>query len=249
MAGTVSFSTGSASGIDWNSIADAYIKADSQPITLLKNKISVWNGAKTAFGQLSSALSDFKSKLQSIKDGSAFGGKKATISGLAANEVAPFSVDAGSAALVGSYAITVDHLAQAKRVKSAGVSDQYAPVVSDGQITIKSGTEDTITVDVSAANGNNSLQAIAEAINSADKGVSASIIKNGTQSMLIVRSTATGTANDLAITDSTSLHLADAGNVLQNAQDAQIHADGIEINSSTNNISDAIPGVVLHLAA
>lgn len=249
MAGTISFSTGSASGIDWTAVADAYIKADSQPITLLQNKIAVWNGAKTAFSQLSSALSDFRSKLQSLKDGSAFGGKKGTISGLAANEVAPFSVDAGSEALVGSYAITVDHLAQAKRVKSAGVSDQYAPVISDGQITIKSGTEDTITIDVSAASGNNSLQAVAEAINSADKGVSASIIKNGTQAMLVVRSKETGTSNDLAITDSTSLHLADAGNVLQNAQDAQIHVDGIEINAQNNNISDAIPGVVLHLAS
>ncbi|HNX19985.1 MAG TPA: flagellar filament capping protein FliD, partial [Acidobacteriota bacterium] len=247
--GSVNFSTGLASGIDWSAVTDALIKADSYPLTKLQNDVSNYTTQKNVFNALSSSLQTFESKLKAIKDSTSFGGKTTSISDLPSGSVTPFTATIGSGASSGDVKIRVEKLAAAQRVRSNGVSDAYAPLVADGQISIKSGTNDAITIDVSSANGNNSLQAIADTINAADKGVAASIVSDGTNQLLVVKSTATGAANALTISDTTNLGLADSANNLQDAADAVVWVDGIRVTSATNSVSGAMAGVTLNLSA
>lgn len=247
--GSVTFGSGLASGLDFGSIIDALIKADSQPISTLQKRVDNYNKAKQAFSSVQSRLSDLQSKLQAMHDSKAVGGKIGTVTGLINGATAPFTIDAGSTALTGNYQVRVETLAQSHRVKSNKMGDAYSPVVSDGTITIKSGNNETITVNVSAAEGNNSLQAIAQAINKADKGVLATVIQDNTGAMLMIKSEETGTANALTITDSTNLNLADAGNLVQAAQNAKVWVDDIAVTSQTNALYGAIPGVTLNLTA
>ncbi|MFN7967168.1 MAG: flagellar filament capping protein FliD [Acidobacteriota bacterium] len=241
--GAISFGQGIASGIDFRAIVDAIISAESQPIKKLQARVDSFTKAKNSYSEIDKLLKDFESKLQEIKSGGSFGGKLATLS----DKDAPLTVSAGSSAATGVYEIKIEELAQSSRVRSATQSDKDSPLVSDGTITIKSGTKDTITIDVTAANGNNSLQAIADSINGADAGVAANIINDGNGAILVVRAKDSGTANALTITDKTNLNLDDAGNVLQAAKNAKIVVDGVTVTSQTNTVNGAIAGVSLNL--
>lgn len=241
--GAISFGQGIASGIDFRAVVDAIISAESQPIKKLQARIDSFTKAKNSYGEVDKLLKDFQTKLQEIKSGGTFGGKLATLS----DKEAPLTVTAGASAATGVYEIKVEDIAQSNRVRSATLSDRESPLVSDGTITIKSGSKDTITINVSAASGNNSLQAIADTINGANAGVAANIINDGNGSILVVRAKDSGTSNALTITDDTNLNLDDAGNVLQAAKNAKVVVDGVTVTSQTNTISGAISGVSLNL--
>jgi flagellar hook-associated protein 2 len=242
--GAVSFGSGFGSGLDFRAIVDAILNAERQPIRKIQARIDTFSKAKNSYSEVGKLLDELSSKLSQIKTGATFGGKSASLS----NADAPLSVQAGASASAGTYEINVTQIAQAQRNKSVTFSDKDSPLVNDGTLTITSGNNDPITIEVSAATGNNSLQAIADSINQADQGVSASIINDGSGAILIVRSKATGTANGLTISDTTNLDLDAAGSVLQAAQNATLTVDGIAISSQSNTVSNAITGVSLTLA-
>jgi flagellar hook-associated protein 2 len=120
-----------------------------------------------------------------------------------------------------------------------------------------------ITIDSS----NNTLAGVRDAINAADGSVSATIINDGTTNRLVITSKDTGEVNSLKITvadddgnnlDATGLSKlaydpqATAGSgknltLLQDAKNAILQIDGIDIVKSSNSISDAIEGVTLNI--
>jgi flagellar hook-associated protein 2 len=124
-------------------------------------------------------------------------------------------------------------------------------------------TDLNITIDSS----NNTLTGVRDAINAANGSVTASIINDGTTNRLVITSKDTGEVNSLKIsvtdndgnnTDASGLSLlaydplATAGSgknmtQLQDAQDALLNIDGIDIVKASNTISDAIEGVTLKL--
>lgn len=242
--GSIAFGQGLASGLDFRSIIDALIEAQRAPVRLLQQRVDGFNRAKSAAEDLSGLLETFSGRLDDLRSDSSVGGKTATL-----DDDTALTATARPSATTGTYQIDVTQIAHAHRVRSDGLADRHSPLVSDGTITIQSGSNDLITIDVSEANGNNSLQAIADAINNADAGVVASIINDGTYDILIVRSEETGTENALTITDTTNLNLDSASNVLQSAQDAQLTIDGVSITSSSNTVTGAIQGVTLELTA
>lgn len=243
--GNITFGQGFASGIDFRSIVDAIIKAQSAPVEKMQSRVAMFQSAKKSFGSLSTLLNEFKSSLEALKGENSVGGKKVTLSG--DSDTPSLSATASSSAAEGSYEVTVTAIAQAHRVRSTGLDDRYSPLVADGQITIQAGGYDEITVDVSAANGNNSLSAIAAAINAADEGVLASVVSDGTKSILVVKAQQTGSEHELTISDTTNLDLDLETNLLQAAQDAELTVDGIEVTSSINQVASAIEGVTLNL--
>ncbi|RMG43580.1 MAG: hypothetical protein D6718_11900 [Acidobacteria bacterium] len=242
--GSIAFGQGLVSGLDFRSIIDALLEAERAPIKTLQKRIDTFNRAKSSAEELSGLLETFKSKLEELSSDTGVGGKTASL-----DDETALTASARPGALAGTYQIEVTRIAQAHRVRSDGFADRYSPLVSDGTITIQSGSNDTITIDVSAANGNNSLRAIADEINNADAGVIASIVNDGSSDILIVRAEETGTENALTITDTTNLNLDDAGNELQPAQDAELIIDGITVTSSSNTVTGAIQGVTLELTA
>ncbi|HHN74395.1 MAG TPA: hypothetical protein ENK10_04125 [Acidobacteria bacterium] len=240
--GSIQFGQGFASGMDYRAIIDAVLQAGRVPINTIQGRIDTFEKAKASFGTFSGLLDDFVSKLEGLDDSAKVAGRAASLS-----STDSLTATATSKAAAGTYEINVTQIAQAHRVRSDGLSDRYSPLVSDGTITIQAGGYNQITVNVSAANGNNSLQAVADEINNADEGVIATIVNDGTDDILIVRSEKTGAAKGMTISDTTNLNLDASGNVLQAAQDAQLDVDGVSITSASNSVTGAIQGVTLSL--
>jgi flagellar hook-associated protein 2 len=239
--GSISFGQGLASGIDFRQIVDAVMQAERQPIKGLQRRMAGFEAAKSSFSQLSTLLEELDTKLGELSSNDTIGGKLVSFS----DDTAPLSATASSGAVAGSHSIEVTDIARAHRVRSNGFTDSYSPLVADGTLTIQAGGHESFTVDVSAANGNNSLRAVADAINAEDKGVIASIVNDGTNAILVVKAEETGTEHALTITDTTDLGLGDPANELQAASDALLSVDGIAVTSSSNTVTGVIPGVTL----
>lgn len=132
-----------------------------------------------------------------------------------------------------------------------------APTVSVG------GTSQTVTNPTSGVTAVNSPvvtkipvttttpAGVVEAINAANKGVSASLVDTGTggNNFRIVLSGDTGIAGTFAVTSSISddLGFGDADKTLQTAQDAVINFEGLTINRGSNSVNDVISGTTIDL--
>ena len=241
--GSVSFG-GIASGLDVKSIITAIMNAERQPETLLQNQQAGLDSRRSAYADLNSRLTALRTALQDLSSSSMTSGRTATSS-----DTSVLTVQAGTGADTGNHQIEVTSLAHADRVRSTTLSNRYDPAITDGTVTIKSGSRDLISVNVSATAGNNSLVAVRDAINSANAGVTASIVNDGTGDLLVVGGSNTGTANALTITDTTNLGLTAQGHVLDTAKDAALKIDGISVSSASNTVTTAIPGVTLNLLA
>src|SRR3990170_4015557 len=222
----------------------------------------------TAYGSLKGALSSFQSAVAALASPARF---SAVTASFADTTVA--TATASSAAAAGSYSVEVQTLAQSHKLKSATFA-ATSTTVGTGTLTIRFGTysggtftlnpdqaAQTISVDASES----SLAGVRDAINTANAGVSASIVNDGSGNRLIIASKDTGVANalkitveddDLANTDNAGLsqlaYDASTGgttNLTQTfaAQNATAVIDGIAITKASNTISDAIEGVTLNL--
>tara|TARA_B110000093_G_scaffold26954_2_gene26371 strand:- start:1313 stop:3403 length:2091 start_codon:yes stop_codon:yes gene_type:complete len=92
---------------------------------------------------------------------------------------------------------------------------------------------------------------VVEAINAANKGVTASLVDTGTggNNFRIVLSGDTGLAGTFAVTSSISndLGFGDADKTLQTAQDSVINFEGLTITRSSNAITDVVAGTTIAL--
>src|SRR6185503_11062217 len=97
---------------------------------------------------------------------------------------------------------------------------------------------------------NNTLASLASAINAAGIGVNASVIADVSGSRLSLVSATSGSAGQLtissALTDATT-STAIGFNTGQTGQDASLTVDGVALNSGSNTVSTAIPGVTFQL--
>jgi flagellar hook-associated protein 2 len=137
----------------------------------------------------------------------------------------------------------VNNLATTSSAYSTAVATS-STALPTGTITIQVGsnTPATITVD----NTDNTLDGLAQAINNAGIGVSASVINDATGSRLAIESDTSGAPGNLTITSSAGLPTftqAVAGT------NASLTVDGIPISSTTNTVTGAIDGVTLNLAS
>lgn len=267
-------SPGIGSGLDINSLVSQLVAAERGPKeNLLNFKEATAQAEISAYGTLKSAISTFSSALvlQSLQ--STFQAVNATSS-----DTTILTATANSKAVDGVYNIVVSSLADAHSVASTGFTNT-TDVVGVGTLTFKFGTTSfttgpftytgfvqnankatqTVTIDST----NNTLEGIRDAVNTANIGVTASIINNGTTNQLVFSSGESGAANSLEITvadlsdasdtDTSGLSQlafnASAVNLTQTvvAADASLTINGLAITSKSNKFSDALTGVTLDL--
>jgi flagellar hook-associated protein 2 len=133
------------------------------------------------------------------------------------------------------------------RAQVTGTSDTHTDqdqtiVASSGSLVIGGHTVN-ITGDVT-------LQGLANTINgTADVGVSASIVKNGTNYQLVLTGNQTGEAHAFTIQNSLAggTGVTFAASNAQNAKDAAGTVNGIAFTSETNQVTGALPGATLSL--
>jgi flagellar hook-associated protein 2 len=126
---------------------------------------------------------------------------------------------------------------------------------------------DKAAINITIDSSNNTLAGVRDAINASNSSVSATIVNDGSTNRLVITSKDTGEVNSLkiAVTDDDGTNgdasglsqlafdpLATAGSgnnmsIMQQAKNALLNIDGIDIVKQSNTITDAIEGVTLNI--
>ena len=230
---------GLASGLDTQALIRAILDFERQPVTRLQQRRLDFDIQRSALSELEGKVKELENSLNTLSSPVRFRSRTASVS-----DESVLRATTGSSSDLGLFDIEVTRLAEASRALSSTVAAPDENIVSAGQITIQAGSNDAITIDVSAANGNDNLNAIRDQINAADSGVRASTLFDGSGYRLVLRSEDSGQANSLSVTDGTNLNL---GGSVTAGQDAALTIDGVGITSASNTVSGALSGVTLEL--
>ena len=245
------------SGLDIPTIVSQLVAAERKPSADRINRQGTDATAKfSALSSIKSSLSSLQSALEAVgksADAPAYTAKVPDKSGFSATIVAD-AASGKTEATAGTYNVEVLSLAQTQKL-SSGAFEATAPVGS-GVLNIAWGGE---SLDVAIDDGS-TLSSIATAINKAagGKGVNATIITANDGQHLVLNAVDAGTEGALTLTASggdggLSALTWDgtAGGLSQTvaASNARVRVDGFERESSSNSISDLIPGVTLALDA
>jgi len=244
-------SLGIGSGLQLESIIEAYINAEAIPQEIrLQEKEERLGLELSGVGSFKSALSSFNDILEKITEDDAFNKQVITSSNDA------IEVTSNGFASNGDFKIDVTQLATGTRLHSDTFTSSADPVGA-GTLTFGNGT-DTFDVSIDAADD---LSTIRDKINAQSEnfGVTANIINGGGASgtFLVFDSQVTGEANALTVTTSdASLDKISTNNTVERiAQDAKITIDanpdanppiaGTIVSSSTNEFKNVIEDVTI----
>ena len=240
---------GSGSGLDLESLVTKLMAVEQAPITALQKQEASYNSKISALGTL-------KSKLAALQTASV--ALKTEVGQTALNKFASFTATvadttiatatATTGAIAGSYALDVTVLAQAPRFVSSVYTPTSNPVGTVGDTltfnfaTLNSTRSKTITLD----NSNNSLTGLRNAINSAQMGVTASIVNNGSGGGQLVFTGEEGVDNEITLAGTPALTGIFTRQL--SAVDAEYSVNGIAAKSSSNASSKVLDGVTVNLA-
>lgn len=239
---------GLASGMDTGAIVEALVGVKRTPILRLEERKTEANARLAAFKTFDSKLKDLLSKADGLDTGSDLLATTLTVSSddyLAAT--------ASSSATSGSYQIKVGQLAQVEKSVYQGVADKSTTTFGTGSLQLShAGLESAVEITIDELN--NTLEGIRDAINtkSADSGVTASIINDGsgTPYRLVLTGKTVKEANITldasGLTGGEAFPIKDVA-VSRSAQQAIVQVDGVTIRSDSNTLTEAIPGLTLDL--
>jgi flagellar hook-associated protein 2 len=263
-AGSTTYVTGIASGLDTQSLIEAAMAQRTAPadtldaqVTANKTKIAALQQLQTLINALSTSMSKLASQaFSTISSGATdFQAKTVAVTASDASTASNYlTASATTDAVAANYTVTVDQLATAETAASNG----FAQTTALGFTGVFSVGEDGATAQQISVTPDMSLSDIASAINqaSSSSGVSASMVKASDGSYRLVLSandsnkqinvsavSGDDVLNQLGLTDSTGA----LANVLQQAKPALVTIAGQQISSDTNEVTDAISGVSLTL--
>lgn len=266
----------SASSIDVTAIVSQLMEVERGPVNKLNKKSASYETQLSVFSTLKGKISSFQSSVKALTDSGSFKSFSANSTNSSA-----LTASAGSTANPGTYTLNVSSLAQSQQLVAAGQATSNSAIgtgtsttISFDFGTITGGTFDngtgtysgasftsagaglqTVTID----NTNNTLEGIRDAVNSANIGVTASIVNDGGASpyRLVFSSKATGVNNSMSVSvsgDATLSSLltndpagAQSMSETLTAQNATFNVNGVAISKSSNIVTDAIQGVTLNL--
>jgi flagellar hook-associated protein 2 len=197
----------------------------------------------TALTTMGTDLASLSTSLNALTD---FQGVMAEKEGSSSNTNVVTLNSAGPTASAGSHTIVVTKLAQTSSIYSAPIASTD---ILSGSLSIQIGSGSSIPVPV-VSGSSDTLSTYAAAINAAGVGVSASVISDTTGSRLSLVSNTSGLAGQLTVTGSISDSTTSSPIALSTGlpgQDAQLTVDGVGVDSASNTVSTAIPGVTFQL--
>lgn len=233
---------GLATGLDTGSIISELMKIERAPIDRLESDKSFYQSRLKTFSELESKLKSFQEAAEAIDTSNELNSPAVATS---SDEF--LSATADSKIGTGSYQVTVVGLAQQQKDVSAGYADKFSNSFGTGTLNLTVGTEThAITIDAE----NNSLDGIAQAINDAGVGVSATVINDGTASPYRLILTGESVSDSFSLDSSGLSGGTDAAPLMtttQTAQQAHVIIDGIDVYSDSNSVDSAIPGLSMEL--
>lgn len=237
-------------GIDFSTILDAVMQAESIPLKSMQSDQAKIQSKDSAFVSLAGIISALKTPVTSLTGSSAFLSMNATSS-----NTSVATVTASEAAATGTYNVSVSQLARGQVTKStSGFAASTDVAANGGSISFTINGETTEAIDITA---DTTLAGLAQKINDQNSGVRASVINDGTNNKLVISSRETGETHGFTVNNSltnssgTAVTFAAGQNATtgnaQNAQNALLTVDGIDIESDSNTIQNAITGVSVTL--
>jgi flagellar hook-associated protein 2 len=251
MAGSINF-MGTYSGIDQSTI-DQLMQVERLPLNQLNNKKTSITAEKNAWKDVNTRLNSLFTRLKELQNIDIFTSRTATLS-----DKSVISATASKDAVVGTYQVKVEQLASNTRLTGDEIANVYdekgafAKLDFTGSFTIKNSdynsdepSENTfVTIEISPED---TLKTIVDKINdkSKDTGMSATIIN----SRLVLTDEKTG-ARDIILEDDGSGTLSNLGLSGKSAElgkTALLSINGIEVESNSNTVKDAVLGLTINL--
>jgi flagellar hook-associated protein 2 len=263
-------SPGVGSGLDVNSIVTQLVAIEKQPLQALQTKATTLQSQLSSYGTIKSQVSALKDAASVLASTSSWASQSATSSNTA---FATVSVDSTAAST--AFGLDITRLAQAQttasRTIAAGAS--LGAGSGSGQLSIQlgswgpAGAGPFVAGAGAAVNINVSETAtyttIANAINAANAGVKATVLKVGNTERLSFQSTTSGSDAGFTITSNggfaalDSLSFTSLSNGPESAVgmessqvglNATFKINGVAVESATNTVANVVPGVTLNLA-
>ena len=235
MAGSLSTLGLGSQGVLTNDLIDKLKDADKSAMIkpIERNQKSVKLQQAGIVG-LKDAISELSKLSTSLTDMALYQGKKKEVTGDS------ISVEISSSAKAQSFDIDVQSLATRDIHQSSGFASK-TDTLDAGTMELEiDGNNYTITIEAT-----DTLETLAEKISeSTDGKIDASILNVGGDEpfTMVLKSTDTGTANNITISGDMSFSQIGTG-----ASDASLMIDGIEVSSPSNELSDLVEGVTITL--
>ena len=248
---------GLASGIDTSAIIEALIQVERQPIFRLQSQQAEVRQQQELLRKFNTLLLALRDAARAIDNRSSTlaspaVGEELLVMRAASSDEARLGAVATPHAAPGSYDVRVERLASAARVVSAAFTATTDVVAQAGDtLQIDFGGDAPIVLEFDA---DTTLAELADRINAAPENqgaVRAHLLDDGLGSVrLVLVGARAGAAHDVAVSGTLSgpggTDFVDAA-LSQPAQNAQLRVLGVPIERSSNEISDALPGVTLTL--
>jgi flagellar hook-associated protein 2 len=256
-------SLGGGSGIDTQNLVSQLTQLERAPKEQrLDTRQEKLEAQISGYGALKSAMSEFQSLIAPLGGNDIFNARSVAFP--ETNVITPNSLAAGAQA--GSYQIEVLEVARPQSLVMGGSSDRNAPLGATGELNIQFGQWGYDTTDPNGpipdsftlndnrpalnitVEATDTLQTLADKINKGDSGVQANVMKVDGQFQLML-SAPSGGGNAMQITASDPSLSAFEFNATnqgaletQQASDAVLKINGLEVRRETNTINDVIDG-------
>jgi len=263
-------SPGVGSGLDVNSIVTQLVAIERQPLQALQTKATSLQSQLSLYGTIKSQVSALKDAASTLASASSWASQAATSS----NTLAA-TVSVGSTATPTSFGLDITRLAQSQTTASRSIAAGSAIGAGSGtgQLSIQlgswgaagagpfvAGVATAVTINVSETD---TYAAIANAINAANAGVKATVLRIGNTERLSFQSTTSGSDAGFSIASNSgfsaldSLSFTSLGNGSESALgmessqvglNATLKINGVAVESATNTVANMVPGVTLNLS-
>jgi len=259
---------GLASGLQTDTLIAKLMSIEKIPYNNLQVKKTNIDNNKSVFNNINLKLKTLRDAATNLSDLDSF-----KVNGATSSDPSKVAVTAGDNAISGNYSIEVLQLAKPHVITmgSFAVGTKENPEVFNAalfegteinvngkiiKISSNGGTDDTdqsITLDLTGKTVEDALSEIAKAINNGqDAGVQASIIQTESgKKSLVLTAKKSGEEHEIKtdVTGAGASHFAIDNGMGQAAQNAKFKVNGVTINSSSNTITDAVPGMTFQLLA
>lgn len=251
---------GGGSGINTGSLINDLVELNRAPEQQrLDRREELLQAQISDFGLLRSAMGELESAVEAVSNRDTFDAKAVSVPDTSLLSFTKLEAKAQA----GNYQLQIEQTAQAHSLSSAAVADADSPL-GQGEITLQFGNwnaaldnfdvnPDRTGVSITLDESNNSLTGLRDAINSANVGVQASIINDGTGYRLLLNGPS-GADNEISLTvneDPLEPGLAmfnfnESSQSLtqqQQGRDAHIRLNGLLITRQSNQVTDVIEGL------
>ncbi|MFD2111389.1 flagellar filament capping protein FliD [Thiorhodococcus fuscus] len=269
MASNIVNTLGIGSGIDISSLVSKLVEAEKAPQQQrIDTRTESLKAQISGYGKLASALDTLKTSIDTLSDNDLFNAR--TVAVPSSDSITAETLSPG--AQTGTYSLKVLQVATAQSLAmtAATQSDRGAALGKSGTMSIRfgdwgyTGADNDIPTTFSvngdraalsiAIEETDSLDTIAEKINSQDAGVQASVLKVDGKFQLMLTAPS-GASNAMEITvddpslDAFEFNATNYSNATetQQGQDARLELNGLAVSRESNKIDDVIQGFTFNL--